>query len=253
MKYKVKEVADMAGVSVRTLHHYDQIGLLEPESVSPAGYRLYTDKDLERLQQILFFKELGFSLQETKDIIDSPEFDRKEAFTAHRRLLIEKKNRLEKIITSLEQTIESIEGGIKMDNKKMFGAFDMTDIERHKERYAEETKKKYGNSDAYRESMEKTSKYKKEDWARIAARSEEIYMKVIENMNKGAAAHEVQEAVAELRQYITDNFYNCTPEIFRGLGDLYVADERFTVNIDKYKPGLARFLKEAMRIYCDNL
>ncbi|MDP4143345.1 MAG: MerR family transcriptional regulator [Bacillota bacterium] len=253
MSYKVKEVADIVGISVRTLHHYDQIGLLKPESISPAGYRLYTDKDLERLQQILFFKELDFNLQEIKEVLDSPGFDRKHALKAHRELLIEKKKRLEKIIKSVDSTIDSIEGGIEMGKKEMFDGFDMSEIEKHKEKYAEETRQKYGNTYAYKESQKKTSQYKKEDWARIMSRSEEIYKKVIANMDKGPADKEVQEAVAELRQHITDSFYNCTPEIFRGLGDLYVNDERFTANIDKYKPGLAKFLREAMHIYCDNL
>lgn len=253
MPYKIGEIAEMVGISVRTLHHYDQIGLLKPESVSPAGYRLYSDRDLEKLQQILFFKELDFSLQETEEILNKPDFDRTQALRTHKELLQEKKKRLEALIMSVENTIQSIEGGRKMDHKEMFEAFDMSEIERHKEKYAEETRQKYGRSDAYRESMRKTSAYKKEDWAKITAKANEIYRKVIENMDRGPADPRVQEAVAELRQHITDNYYNCTPEIFRGLGDLYVGDERFTANIDKHQPGLAAFLREAMHVYCDNL
>lgn len=253
MPYKVKEVADMVGVSVRTLHHYDQIGLLKPESVTTAGYRLYTDSDLERLQQILFFKELDFNLQEIKAILDSPGFDRKHALKVHRELLMEKKKRLEKIIESVDKTLDSIEGGTEMNKKEMFEAFDMSEIEKHQEKYAEEVKKKYGNTDAYKESQEKTSKYTKEDWAIIMGKQDEIYKKLADLMDKGPGDPEVQKLVGEKRQHITDNFYNCTPEIFRGLGELYVADERFTANIDKYKPGLAKFLNEAIKIYCDNL
>lgn len=253
MLYKVKEVADLVGVSVRTLHYYDQIGLLEPESVSPAGYRLYDDKDLERLQQVLFFKELGFSLQETGEILGSPGFDKKQALIKHKELLVKKMNRLEKIITSVEETIESINGGVKMNNSEMFKAFDMSEIESNKEKYAEEVRQKYGDSSAYKESMKKTAKYSKDDWAVIMKKFDEIYKKVIEHMDKGPADRDVQIVIAELRQHITDNYYNCTPEIFRGLGDLYVEDERFTANIDKNKPGLAKFLREAMHIYCDNL
>lgn len=253
MLYKVKEAATIVGVSVRTLHYYDKIGLLKPESVSPAGYRLYTDHDLEKLQQVLFFKELGFSLKETNDIINSPEFDRKNALMVHKKLLIEKKSRLEKIIKSVEQTIESIEGGTQMGKKQMFEVFDMTEIETYKEKFAEETRQKYGHTDAYKESMKKTSKYTKDDWSRIMARADKINKKIIENMDKGPADLEVQKAVGELRQHISDNFYSCTAEIFRGLGDLYVDDERFTANIDKNKAGLAEFLREAIHIYCDHL
>ncbi|MCX7921901.1 MAG: MerR family transcriptional regulator [Clostridia bacterium] len=253
MPYKVKEVADMVGISVRTLHHYDQIGLLKPESVNSAGYRLYTDHDLEKLQQVLFFKELGFSLQETKDIINSPGFDRKNALQNHKELLLKKRNRIDEIIKSVEKTIQSIEGGIEMDNKERFKAFDMSEIEKHQEKYAEETKQKYGHTDAYKESQKKTSKYTKEDWAAIMSRGDEIYKRIVSHMDKGPADPDVQQAVGDFRQHITDSFYTCTPEIFRGLGELYVSDERFTANIDKYKLGLAQFLRDAMHIYCDNL
>ncbi|MCB2355548.1 MerR family transcriptional regulator [Clostridium estertheticum] len=252
MSYKIKEVADMVGVSVRTLHHYDQIGILKPKSVTTAGYRLYTDDDLERLQQVLFFKELDFTLLEIKEILDNPDFDRKHALKTHRELLIEKKKRLDKIIKSVDKTIDYIEGGIDMTKNEMFEGFDISEIEAHKEKYAEETKQKYGDTDAYKESLKKTSKYTKEDWARINATNGKINEKIIANMDKGIGNSEVQKAVAELRQHITDNFYDCTIEIFRGLADLYVKDERFTANIDKYKEGLAKFLSESMIYYCDN-
>jgi DNA-binding transcriptional MerR regulator len=252
MAFKVKEVADLVGVSVRTLHHYDQIGLLKPESVSPAGYRLYTDHDLERLQQILFFKEIGFDLHKIKQILDSPGFDRRHALHTHRELLMEKKKRLEEIIFTVEKTIKSVEGEITMDKKEMFLGFDMSEIEKHQAKYAAEAKEKYGNTAAYQESMRKTAKYTKEDWARIMGDASRIYQKIAALMDKRPADPEVQKAVGEWRQHITDNFYNCTLEIFRGLGDLYVTDQRFTENIDKVKPGLAKFLREAMHVYCDN-
>ncbi|MEG1796398.1 MAG: MerR family transcriptional regulator [Clostridium sp.] len=254
MTYKVKEVATLAGISVRTLHHYDEIGLLKPESITPAGYRLYTDRDLERLQQILFFKELDFNLQEIKEILDSPNFDREHALKLHRELLVKKKIRLEEIIKSVDKTMESINGGIDMSKKEMFESFDMTEIERHQEKYAEETKERYGSSDAYKESKRRTSKYTKDDWAGIMKRGSENYVRLAALMDtKSPSDQEVQEVIADCRQYITDSFYNCTPEIFRGLADLYVMDERFTANIDKTKPGLAKFLSEGIIFYCENL
>lgn len=253
MSYKVKEVAKLAGVSVRTLHHYDEIGLLKPEFVTAARYRLYSDADLERLQQILFFKELDFDLQEIGEILSSPGFDRKSALKNHRELLIEKKKRLERIIESVDKTIDSIEGGIEMSKKDMFTGFDMSEIERHKEKYAEETKQRYGDTDAYKESQKRTAKYTKEDWSRIMGRQEEIYKGLAELIDKDPADPQVQELVAQARQHITDSFYSCTPEIFAGLGEMYVNDERFTANIDKYKAGLAVFLRDAIRVYCNNL
>lgn len=252
MYYKIKEAASLAGVSVRTLHYYDEIKLLKPSSVSSSGYRLYTDKDLENLQQILFFRELGFNLQEIKEILGSTSFDKKEALVSHRKLLCEKKRRLEKIIETVDKTLKMIEGGSKMEKKEMFNAFDMAQIEEYKKKYAKEVREKYGNK-VVDECENRVFKYTEKEWSEIAARSGEIFNSIAANMDKGPSANEVQKSVGELRQYFTDNFYNCTPEIFRGLGDLYVYDQRFTENIDKYKEGLAKFLREAMHIYCDNL
>jgi len=253
MLYKVKEVADLVGVSVRTLHYYDKIGLLKPESVNSSGYRFYNKDDLERLQQILFFKELDFSLQEINDILNSPSFDREHALSAHRDMLLEKKMRLEKIIISVEKTIRSIKGEIEMDNKDMFNGFDITDIEKHKEKYADEVKQKYGKTNAYKESQRKTSKYTKNDWDIIIKSQNEIYIKLADLMDKGIENEEVQKVVGEWRQHINNNFYTCSAEIFRGLAQMYIYDERFTNNIDKIKPGLATFLSESMEVYCDNL
>ncbi|MED4604239.1 MerR family transcriptional regulator [Paenibacillus validus] len=250
MPYKVKEVSEIAGVSVRTLHHYDEIGLLTPGAVNSAGYRFYTEREMERLQQILFFREIGFSLNEIKAILDSPGFDRKSALEAHRELLLEKKRRLDGMIDTVTRTIQSIEGGSAMSDKELFEGFDMTPIEEHKKKYAAEARQTYG--DATMDAIEKrTNAYTKEDWARITARNEAINAKIIAAMERGPADPEVQEGVGELRQYITEHFYDCTLEIFRGLGDLYVTDGRFTANLDKNKPGYAAFLQKAMHVYCD--
>lgn len=252
MTHKIKEVADLAGVSVRTLHHYDEIGLLKPATVTAMGYRLYSDDDLDKLQQILFFKELGLPLNEIKEILDNPRFDRRHALEVHRELLLKKVQRLETIINTVDQTLESLERGNNMNKQDMFEGFDMTEIEQHQQKYAEETKQKYGHTDAYRESAQKTSQYTKEDWAVITAKGNAIYTRLASLMDKGPADTQVQEAIGDWRRHITDSFYNCTLEIFRGLGDLYVADERFTANIDRHRPGLALFMRDAMHLYCDN-
>lgn len=247
--YKIKEVADMVGVSVRMLHHYDKIGLIKPEAVSPAGYRLYIDKDLERLQQVLFFKELEFSLQEIKDIIYSPNFDRKDALKTQEKLLIKKKERLEEIIEIVKKTLESINGGMKMDKTEMFKAFDMSGIEKEQVKYSEEIKQKYGNTDAYREAEEKTSKYTKEDWDAMQVEGDKLLNNISSLMDNGPEDPAVQKAVGKLRQHITDRLYNCTSVIFRGIGDMYLYDKRISEN----KEGIAKFLKDAINIYCDNL
>ncbi|MBC9784250.1 MerR family transcriptional regulator [Heliobacterium chlorum] len=251
MTYKVKDVAETAGVSVRTLHHYDQIGLLKPTSTTDSGYRLYTDQDLERLQQIMFLKELDFSLQEVREILDTPGFDRMQALASQKKLLLEKRKRLDAIIDLVDKTLYTIEGGDLMAKKEMFEAFDMTEIERHQQQYAEETRQKYVRSSAYQESQKKTAGYSQDDWAVIQTKANKIYQNLADLMDYEPSEPQVQEAIGQWRQHITDHFYTCTLEIFRGLGDLYVQDERFTANIDGIKPGLAAFMCEAMHIYCD--
>lgn len=251
--YKIKEISDMSGISVRMLHHYDKIDILKPNCINSSGYRLYTDKEIERLQQILFFKELDFTLQEIKSILDNPYFDRKKALISHKELLLEKKLRLEKIIHTVNKTINSIERGVDMNKNEMFNSFDSSEIDEHRKKYAKETKEKYGDTNAYKESKDKTSSYNKSDWQTIQLKMEKIYRTLANNMDKDASDKEVQNSVHEWRELINKHFYTCTPEIFRGLGELYVNDERFTSNIDKYKVGLSEFLRDAINIYCDNL
>ena len=248
--YKVKEVAEITGVSVRTLHHYDRIGLLKPEEVSSAGYRLYSEQNLERLQQILVFKEMDFSLLDIKDIIERPEFNRKENLKKHKELLLAKKKRLEEIIRTLEVTIDSIEGVYQMENKDMFKGFDMKGIEEHQKKYSEEAKERYGK-DSVEKVEKRTAQYSAEDWGNIQSKTEEIYKRIVAGMNHGPEDPGVQLAVADWRQFITDHYYDCTLDIFRGLGNLYVDDPRFTKNIDKYQQGLAAFFREAIHYYCD--
>ncbi|WP_019423462.1 MerR family transcriptional regulator [Paenibacillus sp. OSY-SE] len=251
MAYRVKEVANLVGISVRSLHHYDEIGLLKPDTVTPAGYRLYSDDNLATLQQVLFFKEIGFSLEDIKQILGQPNFDRKHALQVHRELLLKKKERIEDIIRTVDRTITSLEGGIVMKKKEMFEGFDMAEIEAHQRKYAEEAREKYGR-DVVDCTMERTSKYANDDWAAIMASQAAIYNKLIAAMEQGPADPQVQAAVGEWRRHITNNFYDCTLDIFRGLGDLYIADDRFTKSIDQYQSGLAQFMREAMHIYCDN-
>lgn len=251
--YKIKEVSNLAGVTVRTLHHYDAINLLKPCYISDSGYRFYGNEELEKLQQILFFRELDFSLDKIKDILNSPDFDKAHCLGIHRQLLIEKRQRLDNIIASLDKTLISLEGGTEMSKKEMFKPFEMKDIEEHKARYAKETEERYGNSDAYKESQKKTSKYGKADWENIMSEAGEIYSSLAKLMDRDPSDKDVQILVEQWRNHITKNFYNCTPEIFRGLALMYTADERFTENIDKYGEGLAQFLSDAMIIYCDNL
>lgn len=248
--YMINEISKLTGVSIRMLHHYDKIGLLVPSKRTDANYRMYSDEDVAKLYQILLFKELEFSLQEIKTILQDENFDKEKALKEQRNLIIKKKNRLEKIIESIDDTINNFGGNVM--NKKNFKAFDYEDIKKHEEKYKEETERKYGKTDAYKESKEKTSKYSKNDWENIMGEAESIYVELSKLMDKEPSDEQVQLLVEKWRNHITENFYSCTIEIFRGLALMYVADERFTKNIDKYGEGLAQFLSDAMNIYCDN-
>ena len=182
----------------------------------------------------------------------SDNYNKEKSLKGQKQLLIEKQKRLEKIIETLDKTIKSMNGGEKMTKKDMFKGFDNSYLEKHKAEYAKEAKKLYGESDAYKESQRKTSKYSSEDWNNVMDEANEIYKELAKEMDKTPDDMAVQELVEKWRNYISNNFYDCKIEIFRGLADLYIADERFKNNIDKFGEGLAEFLSKAIKIYCEN-
>ncbi len=247
MTYTINRVAGMAGVTVRTLHHYDAIGLLKPAAVSPAGYRLYSDADLERLQQVLFFREIGFSLRDIGHVLSSPDFDRREALVMHRRLLVEKRRRVQALIKSVDRSIAAMEGGEDMSNSAMFEGFDESKLSE----YREEARRRWGNSPAWEESERRTSGYTKQDWQDIQTESDEINRSLAALMELDPAGAEVQELAGRWYRLINTRFYECSPQILRGLADMYVEDARFKSHYDRWKPGLAAFLRQAMHVYAD--
>lgn len=245
MKWTVKEVAKQCRISVRTLHYYDQIHLLSPAETTEAGYRLYGETELARLQQILFFRELDFPLKEIKMILDSPNFDANIALQRHRSLLTLKRDRLVHLISLVDQILK---GDLEMD----FKAFDTGEIEAMKEKYAQEAKERWGNTTAYQEQQTKAAAYSKDDWEQINAQMKALFEKLSDCMNYTPNHPTVQALIAEYQKFITEHFYRCTPEIFAGLGEMYLTDERFTKNIDQYGEGLSQFLHDAIKIYCKN-
>ena len=240
---KISEVAKLSGVTVRTLHYYDEIGLLKPSDITEAGYRVYSNKDLETLQQILFFRELDFPLNEIKEIMTNPNYNKNEALNKHKELLMEKRKRIDGLIALINKTI-------KRDNIMSFKEFDNSKIEENKRKYSEEVKNRWGNTDAYKEYEKKTSSYDKNSWTTINEEMIEILKEFADNSNEDPNSHIVQSLVEKWRAYITSNFYNCTKEILSGLGLMYIGDERFKENIDKYGEGTAEFMAKAIEIYC---
>ena len=240
---RISEVAKLTGITVRTLHYYDEIGLLKPSEITEAGYRLYSREDLEILQQILFFRELDFPLSQIKEIMNNPNYDKEEALKKQKELLIQQRQRIEGLIKLIEKRIEG-------DNNMSFKEFDMNEIEENKKKYAKEVKERWGTSKAYEESEKKTSSYNKEKWGDINQETSEIFKGFAELRNSDPGSEEVQELVRRWQKYITDNFYTCTNEIFSGLGLMYVEDERFKENLDKNGEGTAKLMAEAIKIYC---
>lgn len=232
----VGQVAKLAGVSVRTLHHYDELGLLCPSQRSDGGYRLYGDEELQRLQQILFFKELAFPLEEIARLMKDPAFDLHAALMLQRRLLEEKAVRIQALLGAVDAALNSIERGTAMTNEERFEVF------------AEEAEQRWGNTPAYQESKRKTARYGKQEWQHIKAEAQALNEAFLGAMAAGVKPTDAKAmALAEQhRQHISKWFYTCGYDIHRGLAEMYVADSRFTENIDKAGPGLAAYMREAI-------
>ena len=240
---KINEVAKLTGVTVRTLHYYDEIGLLPPSELTETGYRIYDENDLALLQQILFFKELDFPLNEIKDIMTNPNFNKAKALKNHKELLIKKRERINKLITLVDNTI-------KGEDNMSFKEFDMTEIENSKKKYAKEVKERWGDTDAYAESQKKTQSYSKDQWKEITKETEDIFKAFADNRDKSPSSQEVQQLVKRWQDFITKRYYQCTDEILQGLGLMYVNDDRFKENIDQNGVGTAKLMSEAIAIYC---
>lgn len=243
MEYTVGDVAKTAHVSIRTLRHYDDLGLLAPSRRSAAGYRLYSDDDLLRLQQILFYKELGFELDEIRALMADPEFDRREALEQQRKLIAEQAIRLEAMLGLIDRTLESFDGGDAMSKDEMFGVFGDFDPKE----YEEEAQQRWGETDAYKESTRRAKRYTKEDWKRFASESEEISLAIAELMDEGVPPTDprAMDAVDRHRRLIDQWFYPCSREMHAALGKMYVEDPRFTETYEKIRPGMASYVQKA--------
>ena len=237
----VKQVSRLTGVSVRALHHYDAIGLLKPTKVTEAGYRLYDDTALRRLQTILLFRELEFPLKEIGRILDSPNFDPALALAQQIRLLELRREHLDDLISHARQLQKS--GGMIME----FSAFDKTKLEA----YAAEAKEKWGGTDAYKEYAQKTKGQSDDRQQAAGAGLMGIFAELGAIRTADPAGEEAQTLVEKLRGFITANFYTCTPQILLSLGQMYAAGDEMTANIDAAGgEGTAAFANKAIEAYC---
>jgi DNA-binding transcriptional MerR regulator len=244
MVYTVKQLAKLAGVSVRTLHYYDEIGLLKPTYIKDNGYRCYEEMELLKLEQILFFKELEFPLEHIIRIITAPNFNTLEVLVDQKKFLELKKARIVSMLKTIDITINSLKGGGKIMNGTIATTQDQI------EEYKKEAKKRWGDTEAYKQSVERTKHWTKEDYKRLTEDAKKFTQELADTMDKGFDSPEFQELISKHHKGI-ETFYDCSPDMYRALAEMYVSDPRFKAYYDKFRPGLAKFMQKAINYYCD--
>jgi DNA-binding transcriptional MerR regulator len=247
--YSVGDVSRVSGVTVRTLHHYDAVGLLAPGQRSPAGYRLYSEDDLERLERILFYRELGFPLDEIVNILSDPDVGSADHLVRQHRMLLTRAERLQAMIAALEREMEAQHMGINLTPEDRFEVFG----DYPQDEYAKEAEERWGGTDAYKESHRRTSAMTKEDWLRLGEESGGLEARMVASMQSGTPPTdpEAMDLAEEHRQQISRWFYDCSYEIHRGLGEMYVADPRFKARYDSVAVGLAEYCRDAIAANAD--
>ncbi|GAA4884677.1 MerR family transcriptional regulator [Actinomycetospora straminea] len=241
--WTVGQVAERSGVTVRTLHHYDEIGLLRPSRRSTAGYRLYTPDDLVRLQHVVVYRRLGFALEEVAVLLDDPDADVAAHLRRQRAEVMSRLDELAELVTAIDRALEAEVSGIQLtpdEQRELFG-------EGFKEEYQQEAQERWGDTEVWRQSQERTARYTKADWQAMKAEMDEVNARFVAALQAGEpadspAAMDVAEAH---RQHISRWFYDCSPEMHAGLSEMYVADERFTTTYEDIAPGLAQYVHDA--------
>lgn len=249
MEYTVQKLASLAGISPRTLRYYDEIGILKPARINSAGYRIYGSKEVDRLQQILFYRELGVSLERIKELITDPQFDPVIALKEHREKLLAKRKQLDSLIANVEKTIALSEGRITMSDKEKFEGFKQKMIEENERKYGKEIREKYGEEQVEK-SYQIFKNMTKEQYEEYERLNKELMVTLKKAFATGDPAGELAQKAADLhRQWLTFAWGNYSKEAHAGVAQMYVDDERFTAYYDKEQPGLAKFLRDAVLVY----
>lgn len=252
MEYTVQRLGRLAGISARTLRYYDEIGLLKPARVNSSGYRIYSQQQVDQLQQILFYRELGLQLDSIKEIMTSPSYDRVQALKQHHSHLLGRRNQLDALIANVEKTIASAEGGITMMDQEKFEGFKQKLIDDNEQQYGAEIREKYGD-DKINQSNELLKNMTKEQYDEVTRLSEELQNTLAQAFLEGDPASELAQKAAELhKQWLTYFWSEYSKEAHAGLAQMYVDDERFTAYYDTEQPGTAEFLRDAILIYTAN-
>ncbi|MGG1631727.1 MerR family transcriptional regulator [Rossellomorea sp. NRS-1567] len=249
MEYTVKKLGEIAGVSTRTLRYYDEIELLKPARTNSSGYRIYGQKEVDRLQQILFYKELGVGLDEIKDILDDPGFDATHALMEHRGELLARREQLDRLIANVDKTLRVKEGRITMSDKEKFEGFKEKMVEDNEKKYGKEVRGKYGDK-AVDESNARVMNMSQEDHEKVTQLEKEIKQSLGEAFQTGDPASDAAQKAADLhKQWISFYWGHYSKEAHAGLAQMYVDDERFKAYYDAEQEGMAEFLRDAIHIY----
>jgi len=250
VEYAIRTLSQMSGVSTRTLRYYDEIGLLKPARVASSGYRIYGGEEVDLLQQILFYRELDFSLEEIRQLLSLPIFDRERAFADHLSALHTKRERLDTLIVTITKSIAAMKGEITMSDKEKFEGFKQTLVEENERSYGAEIRAKYGDElvDESNAKLQGLTPAQYEEGERLRAALEETLKAALETGDPAGAL--AQEASDLHRQWLCVYYPRYSKEYHMGLGEMYVADERFRAHYDKLAPGCAAFLRDAIHVYC---
>lgn len=249
MEYTVQKLAKLAGISSRTLRYYDEIDLLKPARINSSGYRIYGQKEVDTLQQILFYRELGVELTQIKEIITNPAFDGTKALQEHQQKLLEKRAQLDALIANVNNTIAATEGRITMSDKEKFEGFKKNMIEENEKKYGKEIREKYGE-ETVEASNAKMMNMTQEEYDEVTKLAEDVNNTLAKAMETGDPAGELAQKTAELhKKWLTYYWKDYSKEAHAGLSQMYVDDERFTAYYDKIQSGAAKFLRDAIHIY----
>lgn len=249
MEYTVQSLGKLAGVSTRTLRYYDEIELLKPARINSSGYRIYGQAEVDRLQQILFYRELGVNLDSIKEMITAPTFNGASALKEHREQLLYKRAQLDALIANVEKTIASAEGRISMSNKERFEGFKQQLIDDNENKYGKEIREKYGD-DAANSSNQQVKNMTPEEYDEVTRLANELAASLAAAYKTGDPASEAAQRAADLhKQWLSYYWSEYSKEAHAGLAQMYVDDERFTAYYDDKQPGTAQFLRDAIHIY----
>jgi len=249
MEYTVQKLGKMAGISTRTLRYYDEIGILKPARINSSGYRIYGQKEIDRLQQILFYRELGVSLESIKDIVTSPSFDREKALREHRVKLLLKIEQLNLLVVNVDKTIALTEGRITMSDKEKFDGFKEKLVFDNEEKYGKEIRAKYGDG-VVNKSNNKLKNMTQEEYDKVTKLENDVIETLHQAFKTGDPAGELAQKAADLHRLWLSFYWNSyTKDAHTGVAQMYVDDERFTAYYDKKQPGTAKFLRDAVLIY----